>query len=360
MLKKIASSLLWLFSLPVCIYTLITYLLSYTLVLDHWLAGFIMMTLPFAMFGCFLIAFTWLFIRPARAILPCLILALGYPFIKRTIVFKDPQKAENQLSVFSYNVFGFYGGDYRVNQEKADKLMAYAIDYEADIKCFQEFYNLGDNKKFRTFTPMLKENPYVVSNSERDNQGLVGLAIFSAYPIINHRGDTFGSYNANGYLMADIVRKKDTIRVINIQLQSMGIRVNRVVKDVKGKDYEEAKKESKGIVSSLKRGFEQHADEVKLIEKVIDESPYPVILCGDFNETPYGNAYGSIRDRLKNAFEETGNGFGFTLNRSPRIVRIDNQFCSEHFKVLDFQTFSEIPYSDHFPILGRYQLQRNK
>jgi endonuclease/exonuclease/phosphatase (EEP) superfamily protein YafD len=93
-----------------------------------------------------------------------------------------------------------------------------------------------------------------------------------------------------------------------------------------------------------------------MVERLIDESVYPVILCGDFNETPYGNAYGNIRDRLKNAFEERGNGFGFTLNRSPRIVRIDNQFCSESIKVLDFQTFSDIMYSDHLPILGRYQV----
>jgi endonuclease/exonuclease/phosphatase family metal-dependent hydrolase len=355
MFKKIATSLLWLTSLPVCIYTLITYLLSYTLVLDHWSAGFIMMSLPYAMLGCFLIAFTWLFIRPARAILPICILALGYPFIKRTIVFKDPQRAENSLSIFSYNVFGFYGDDYAKNKEKSEKLKEYSIDYEADIKCFQEFYNLEDNSRFRTLKPMMVENPYVATNDE-NNQGLIGLTIFSVYPIIHREGKTFGKLNANGYLVADIARKTDTIRVINIQLQSMGIRVNKVVSKVEGENYEEAKKEGRGIISSLIRGFERHSDEIKPIERLINDSPYPVILCGDFNETPYGNAYGSIRDRLKNAFEEAGNGFGFTLNRSPSMVRIDNQFCSESIKVLDFKTLREIDYSDHFPILGRYEV----
>ena len=356
MFKAIATSLLWLTSLPVCIYTLITYLFSYTLVLDHWSAGFVMMSLPFAMLGCFIIAFTWLFIRPARAILPIMILALGYPFIKRTIVFKDPQRAANSLSVFSYNVFGFYGDNN--DKQKAKKLMSYCIDYEADIKCFQEFYNVDDDANFQSLIPMLKENPYFISNKEKWNPGMMGLIIFSAYPIINRDGKTFGRSNSNGYLMADIARKKDTIRVINIQLQSMGIRVNKVVNGVKGEDYEEAKKEGRGIISSLKRGFEQHSQEIEPIERLINDSPYPVILCGDFNETPYGNAYGSIRDRLKNAFEEAGNGFGFTLNRSPRIVRIDNQFCSESVKVLDFKTFSDVKLSDHYPILGRYEIRQ--
>ena len=222
MLKKIATSLLWLTSLPVCMYTLVTYLLSYTLVLDHWSAGFLMMTLPFAMLGCFLIAFTWLFIRPARAILPIIILAIGYPFIMRTIVFKDPQKEENSLSVFSYNVYGFYGDEYTKNKDKADQMMQYATDYEADIKCFQEFYNLDDNKRFRTIAPMSQEDPYIASN-DANNQGLIGLVIFSAYPIIHQEGKTFGRGNANGYLVADITRKTDTVRVINVQFQSMGI-----------------------------------------------------------------------------------------------------------------------------------------
>jgi len=329
-------------------------------VLDHWSAGFVMMSLPFAMLGCLIIAFTWLFIRPARAILPILILALGYPFIKRTIVFKDPQRAENSLSVFSYNVFGFYADDYDKNKNIAKKLMEYSIDYQADVKCFQEFYNVDDDERFQNLIPMLKENPYFVSNKEKWNPGMVGLIIFSSYPIINRDGKTFGKRNTNGYLLADIARKKDTIRVINIQLQSMGIRVNKVVDGVKGEDYEEAKKEGRGIISSLKRGFEQHSGEIGTIKRLINDSPYPVILCGDFNETPYGNAYGSIRDRLKNAFEEAGNGFGFTLNRSPRIVRIDNQFCSESIKVLDFKTLSDVKLSDHYPILGRYEIGGDK
>lgn len=359
MLKTIATSLLWLTSLPVCMYTLVTYLLAYTLVLDHWSAGFIMMSLPFAMLGCALIAFTWLFIRPARAILPIMVLAIGYPFIQRTIVFKDPIKEPNPLTVFSYNVFGFYGDAYEQNKQKADGLIQYSTDYEADIKCFQEFYNLDESENFQTLASVRRENQYFATNDE-NNSGLMGLVIFSIYPIIHSEGKFFGKHTANGYLVADIARKNDTIRVINVQLQSMGIRVGKVVREMQGKDYDEAKKEGKGILFSLKWGFEKHSDEVEMVERMIDESIYPVILCGDLNETPYGNAYGSIRDRLKNAFEERGNGFGFTLNRSPKIVRIDNQFCSESIKVLDFQTFSDIKYSDHLPILGRYKVEAKK
>ena len=61
---------------------------------------------------------------------------------------------------------------------------------------------------------------------------------------------------------------------------------------------------------------------------MIERSPYPVILCGDFNEVPYGYAYGRVRKQLRNAFENSGTGFGFTYNKAPRYIRIDNQFYS--------------------------------
>ena len=115
-----------------------------------------MMSLPFAMLGCALIAFTWLFIRPARAILPIMVLAIGYPFIQRTIAFKDPIKEDNPLTVFSYNVYGFYGDNYEENKTKADALMQYSIDYEADIKCFQEFTNVDYDVHLRTLSPMMR------------------------------------------------------------------------------------------------------------------------------------------------------------------------------------------------------------
>ena len=80
---------------------------------------------------------------------------------------------------------------------------------------------------------------------------------------------------------------------------------------------------------------------------------------GDLNETPYGWAYGTIRERLQNAFEEAGSGFGFTLNRSPYFVRIDNQFFSNDWQILQFKTLRTIRYSDHFPLMGEYKLKKH-
>ena len=361
MLKKNAISLLWLTSLPLCIYTLFTYLLAYTLVIDHWFVGFMMMSLPIVMILCAIIALMWLFIRPSRMLLPLVVLLIGYPFIRRTYSFHTAKESDKSLSVLDYNVFGFYHNSYPFNKDKTKASVTYVSETNADIKCFQEFSSMSNEKDFRVFEAITKENPYYVINSIYGTHRIFSLAIFSKYPIIHEEKSLFGQEpgkdNGNGYLLADIAMEKDTIRVINLQLQSMGIRVKRVVEEVKEKSYSQAKDETKSILSSLKTGFVNHAEEIEQIERLIDESPFPVIVCGDFNETPYGNAYGHIRDRMKNAFEEAGNGFGFTLNRSPRFVRIDNQFCSESIEVLDFQTHDHIKSSDHYPVFAKYKIR---
>lgn len=365
MFKKLTTSFLWLSSLPICMYTLITYLLSYTLIIEHWSAGFIMMSMPIAIFACFFIAVMWLFIRPSRAILPCIVLIIGYPFIQRTITFHDKNApSKGDISVLNFNLYGLHAGMW---EEKGIlKLTNDCIDfisnYDADIECFQEFYNSQYIKGFQTIRMMKKSHPYAAIAQRHGadaNEGVIGVAIFSRYPIIYKEYKKFEQAN-NGYLVADIKIKDDTIRVINMQLWSMGIRVGRVVGQMKDNDYTDAKREGRGIIASLKKGFERHRDEIASISRVINNSPYPVILCGDFNETPYGLAYGTVRDRLKNSFEEAGKGFGFTLNRSPKWVRIDNQFFSKELDITSFKTHSEIPYSDHYPIFSSYKLKNKR
>lgn len=360
--KKVISSLIWLGTLPLCLYTLITYLLSYSLVIDHWVAGFIMMTMPYAQILCFISLIYWMFQRAKRALLPLIVLVLGYSFIQRSIAFHSPKLSkENSVKVLNYNVYGMYSNNYEENEENLIGLKKFIRDYDADIKCFQEFYSHSERKRFRTINYLKTDYPHYafIPLKEEDyaRNEKMGIAIFSKYPIINKFGKQFDN-SANGFLMTDIALKEDTIRVINLQLWSMGIRVGKVTGKIREQDYEDAKKESRGILASLKKGFIHHKKEMDQINRLIQQSPYPIIVVGDLNETPYGWAYGTIRERLKNAFEEAGSGLGFTLNRSPYFVRIDNQFFSDDWEILQFKTLKNIKYSDHFPVFAEYSLKK--
>jgi endonuclease/exonuclease/phosphatase family metal-dependent hydrolase len=353
MIKKIATSLLWLSSLPLCMYTLFAYFLGYTIVWEHWFAGFVMMSIPIAQGACLVLGLLWLYIRPSRAWVFLVIWLMGWPFTVRTLhISPNNDNTENDLTVLSYNVFSFQG----LKPSDKEALFDYIEHSDADIKCFQEFSKTSNEEGKFAADLLKKEYPYRALNANPSHYYST-LAIYSKYPIIRKKGKAFpGNSTSNGYLLADIIFRKDTVRIINLQLQSMGIRVGKVAKAFNNKDEAMVKTEGRDILSSLKKGFIDHAREIKSIEKLIDESPYPVIVCGDFNEMPYGLAYGHVRDRLENAFEKAGNGFGFTLNRSPKFVRIDNQFFSEKIKIHSFTTHSEIKYSDHYPISASYTL----
>ena len=358
--------LLYLCNIILVVYSLLIYQLSYAANVKHWIGGFLMMTLPFVIVANLVFIFIWLLWRSWNLLFSLGIVLLGYTFINRTYRFENEINLKhnpNAISILSYNVMYFDIGSY-VNEQKKENalnLLKYVKILDADIKCFQEFYNWDEFKDFRTIQFMKRRNSYytyMFSTPNNDNgQGEIGLAIFSKYPIINKQ-EKYWKINNNGLLAADIVINQDTIRVINVQLKSMGVRVDKLINARNNEKV--AKKEANTIFHQLKSGFEQRAIQVKELEDWIQESPYPVIVAGDFNELPYGYAYGRVRKYLANAFENAGNKFGFTYNRRPKYLRIDNQFYdTKSFTINGFRTYDDIPYSDHYPIVGRYIMKNN-
>jgi endonuclease/exonuclease/phosphatase family metal-dependent hydrolase len=350
-------------------YSLAVYALTYFLPTAHWLAGFLMLSLPVVMLFslvAFLISFV---ISRKKSWFWGLMFLCSFPFWQRTFGFhfSDIKPADNSFKVMSYNVMSFDVLNYldRKDTENAPKMIDYAFTADADIKCFQEFYNYEPRPNhpllgFNTLSQLKKAgynyktvlHPFTAQNEEN----FFGLAIVSKFPIISRGEKEFS--NQNGALYADIVIKSDTIRVINVHLRSLIVRFNNFKKAVKNEDLADGKKESKQIFTKLKQGFIHHAEEIRFVERWILDSPYPVMVCGDFNETPYSFAYGTIRKHLANAFEEAGRGFGFSFRNDPKFIRIDNQFFDKKaFQVIDFQTRKNIPYSDHYPVFGVYSLR---
>lgn len=82
----------------------------------------------------------------------------------------------------------------------------------------------------------------------------------------------------------------------------------------------------------------------------------PLIICGDFNDTPVSYCYQQIRGALSDSWEEAGWGPGITYNRNKFWFRIDHIFHSKHFKTIDIKVLDEYSYSDHYPVLATVDL----
>ncbi|MFN8430621.1 MAG: endonuclease/exonuclease/phosphatase family protein [Spirosomataceae bacterium] len=343
------------------LYSLLVYQLVYAADIKHWLGGFLMMTYPMVLAGHLFFAFSWIVVKSRKAFLSLALFFLSYSIFDRTIKLFPPDVKPRQdftFSVLSYNLmYGDYHGFVTGTDKNTGTSQYNVLDtLTADIRCLQELYNSQNYKEFDLINKLSKRNEYYVymhSNPGNDKgEGSVGLAIFSRFPIINKK-EQYWPPNNNGILAADIVINSDTIRVMNVQLKSMGIRVRKMLKN-----NNIDKEETRNVLSKLKRGFEERAVQVDLVEEWIKESPYPVMLVGDLNELPYGYAYGRFRKNLSNAFESNGFGFGFTYHKLPGFLRIDNQFYDERsIQNIDFATLSEIPFSDHYPIKGWYLLK---
>lgn len=361
-IRQILKSFIFFLNILLALYSLLVYQLSYSVSVKHWFGGFLMLSMPFIFAANIVFIIIWSFRLSPRVFLSFGILLIGYPFLKRTFQWHDVNDDPKGLSVLSYNVMWCDASTYVHEHDttNAVNLVKKLVDIDADIKCIQELYNWDDLRNFRTIKKIRQTHKYYTymhSTPGNDKgQGSIGLAIFSKYPIIKKR-ELYWGINHNGLLSIDIVRKKDTLRIINVQLRSMGIRVNKVVEAEKQDDRAKAKEEARTIYHQLKSGFKERAIQTNELEKWIKESPHPVILAGDFNELPYGYAYGRVRKLLANSFENAGRGFGFTYHRSPGYLRIDNIFYDEKaLKIKRFKTFDATPYSDHYPIWGLYEV----
>ncbi len=120
----------------------------------------------------------------------------------------------------------------------------------------------------------------------------------------------------------------------------------------------------------LSKAYSRHRAEALQISQIVTQSEGPVILVGDFNNTPNSQILKYFSDQLSNAFNEAGWGLGttfgeFVLRGSvPQrfrfllfdFLRIDHIFSSTHFKILSAQVY-KVSASDHKPMIVELALK---
>jgi endonuclease/exonuclease/phosphatase family metal-dependent hydrolase len=289
-----------------------------------------------------------------------LALALGYNHMRDTLplVFKNRDTALNKtgtnLKVLSYNVrvFNIYEWLSDPNTDKG--IFNFIRSEHPDVICLQEFFTNKDSD----FSPerlkvLFGETPYShieYSLKKSENTGF-GIATFSRYPIVGRGVINFdGSPNLS--IFTDILFNKDTIRIFNNHLQSINLRANNYafLDSLQIRYDEKQLKELQDLSSKLKQAYIKRARQVKKVSSVMKESAHPLIVCGDFNDTPVSYAYNKIRGNLKDAWVESGKGRGNTyLGRLS--FRIDFILYDPSFQALEFERV-KTQLSDHYPIMA--------
>src|SRR5690606_20431931 len=181
-------------------------------------------------------------------------------------------------------------------------------DENPDIMCFQEFSDIGENQ----FGQFKYSYLYYV-----DNRKSLGQAIFSKYPIIN-KGVIEFEDSSNHIIFADIVKKNDTLRVYSMHLQSMSI-----TRDVEEIDSDLDKQKSERIIKKISEAFSEQQQQATELAEHQDNCHYPIIICGDMNNSAFSYVYRVVKGNLNDAFEEAGGGFGKSYRFKYFPMRID-------------------------------------
>lgn len=320
----------------------------------------------------------WLFIDRRWMLLSTVMILLNVNNIDRHYQLRGQEKPERCarcLKVMSYNtrMFGVYQTDSRKEQSRqVDEIIRYIKKEQPDILCIQEFFddrsgrldihtakgilnamNLNENDRTHRF--YLKEN----------GSHMYGLAVFSKYRILDDGHVLFHDSSANSAMYMDIRYRGDTLRVYNLHLKS--IRADRedyrTGRDIMEKNVNNPRlnKKVKKLYHKVASAFERRQMQAQAVSDDIDSCRYPVIVCGDFNDSPGSYSYHRISKKLKDTFRSSGKGAGCTYAGDAfPSYRIDYILHDKRYNDFDHHVGTELKVSDHYPVCSYISILEKK
>ncbi len=311
---------------------------------------------------------------------------------KKTAEILMQKEKENNLRILTYNTGNFLNKDgIRFAHTMADFLQSQNID----IACFQEYALQGRFKD--TVGRIMDAYPYSISNADNKN---IQLAVYSKYPITESRYEQYPSSN-DGYIISTValcgkelidketseaLRKysvlpdsiadiplhiRDSLAknvtdsliglspkiiLINTHLQSTGVSTT----DMDAKEIKKAGGDigtieiAKTLTARMSWSAVMRVQQIEILSALIEKQTYPVILCGDFNETPLSYVYNRTASQLKDGFKEGGQGYMYTYKYLGKILRIDYIFHSRGMESVKY--FSpDKEWSDHNPVISELE-----
>lgn len=365
-MKQIIYKFLRYFNYALIIGLILSYLSIYIDPGKIWFFAFFGLAYPFLLLANIFFVIFWIVKKKKFFIVPLLALLIGWNYLSSLVQFplkSNISKVNNKdlFSIMSYNVRLFDLYDWNKGTNTSGEIFDFINSSSPDIICFQEFYAKNTGNLSEASISSLLNNEYQshIDYLKTNSNSNYGIATYSRFQIVN-RGVIQFKNSLNTSIYTDVIVNKDTIRVFNNHLQS--IRFNRnnyyFINNSKNLNDDERIKEIKDISFRLRDAFIKRAGQAKILSQHIKNSPYPVLICGDFNDVPVSYAYHIIQNGLKDSFREAGKGIGNTyLGKFPSF-RIDYILHNKVIECVDYNV-PKVELSDHYPVTGKFYLNHN-
>lgn len=295
----------------------------------------------------------WLFLSRWEFLLSATAIVVRFSFLP--LFFQvggtlEVSAAADNVKVMTFNSHNFAGldSDTLMTKDSGAVLFLSILDEEEpDVLCIQECFapcneqvNLIDSLKARGY-----RHYYGVHG---DNPKAASLLFSRCRIVQGHDMDHKSKF------YADIVKNGHKFRVCCVHLDSyqLGEADKASLDNLTGlhPDSSTHKLVDKFVETTRRHQAEWNDELLPLIEK----TKVPIIVAGDFNDTPASYIYQQITHHLNDPYVEQGRGFGTTYHGPFPAFRIDFIFHSPELEALSYKRV-KTNISDHYPIVAQFQ-----
>ncbi len=357
--SSLFRSILILLNLGVIICYLITCLCPFINTGEDWFLAFPGLIFPLLFFTLAFFIFLWAILKSRWWWISLIVLLIGFQQIITVFGFNYPQKFSSEkktgvLRVLQWNVSGWDESKKKDQKSYRPQMMDLIKEQNADVLCLEEFFESKDTIRYEPNISTLEKMGYAYHYfipSKQYRHYFSGIAIFSKYPMIDSANFSFKEDNTGEHLIYTDIKVADkNFRIFATHLQSVHFDPSDYQSLSRLKHAEETNlRDSRTIVSKLKRGYVSRYKQAELVNAKIAESPYPSFICGDFNDVPNSSTYFKIKGKFQDAFLQKGFFLGRTFRFISPTLRIDYILADKRFKVTQYQRI-KVPYSDHYPV----------
>lgn len=279
--------------------------------------------------------------------LAAILLNIGYINSMYRLPFGKEKQEPHDIKVATYNVHGFRGSNIEKNVKEISRMLK---NENVDVACFQEFYH---SRKFNidSVANALGFMPYYIYEPYR-------IAVFSKYPITTSQYIPFEDTD-NSAIWAELDINGQKIRLMNVHMQTTGVaRARRdLEKEAEAGNTTGEKEALLEIVDNFTENSKTRALQAGKLRGIIDTFPnMPLIICGDFNDTPASYTYRTLKGGLKDGFREKGQGYAGTFRGFKRLLRIDYVFNGNGSNCVRYYSLNS-PLSDHNPVFSELNFE---
>jgi endonuclease/exonuclease/phosphatase family metal-dependent hydrolase len=235
-----------------------------------------------------------------------------------------------RLKLLTYNIHSGIGRDGRSDLSRVRRILD---EDRADIAALQEIEQADDADQVNDLAAGLPSTASFCA-TRPTRRGSFGLAILSPLRVLHcEKYDlSYGGAREPRYcLRTDLeVESGAVLHVFNCHL-GLAVRERRFQRD-------------------------RMLSDAILLSKDLH---HPVVLMGDFNDSPISVIHRSLRRHFQDAYRATGRRWGPTFWAGVIPIRLDYIYVSPRIRVLDCYVRNDRPArlaSDHFPVLATVEI----